>query len=166
PEGIGLLHTTPELRARLRVGAPGWTSIVDEGDAFRVDLAADPSGRRLEAGATNLGGIGGLGAAVELLQGAGVGAIWDHVDRWCQQLVDGLEELGATVCSDRAPARRSAIVAATFDGADPVELADRLVAHGVVVAAWHGALRFSPHGWNDVDDLAATLHAVRRATRR
>ena len=166
PEGIGLLHTTPELRSRLRVVDPGWTSIVDDGDRFRLDLTADPSARRFEGGTRNLGGIGGLGAAADLLAGTGIEAVWSHVDALCDRLVDGLTELGATVLSDRSPGARSAIVSASFEGRDAADLADRLDSHGVVVAAWHGAVRFSPHGWNDDDDLAAALHAVRRACRR
>ncbi len=167
PEGVGLLHTSAALRSDLRLHAPGWSSIVTGPDGRHVlDLGADPTARRFEGGTRNLGGIGGLGASADLLAGAGIGAVWAHVDAWCDRLVEGLTDLGATVVSDRTPSARSALVVARFDHLDADELVDRLVAHGVVAAAWHGNVRFSPHGWNDDDDLAATLHALRRATRR
>lgn len=165
PEGIGVLYTSPALREGLRVIDPGWSSIVGDEDRSRLDLSADPTARRIEGGTLNLGGIGGLGAATELLAGTGIAQVWAHVDQWCDRLVDGLVELGATIVSERSPTGRSGIVAATFDQVDPVELVDRMVTNGVVVATWNGAVRFSPHGWNDDDDLAATLHAMRRALR-
>ena len=166
PEGTGVLFTTPELRGQLRLLTPGWSSLVEDGDRTRLDLAADPSGRRLDGSTTNVGGIGGLGAAADLLAGTGVESIWRHVDQWCDQLVDALGPLGATILSPRDQDRRSSIVAARFDDAEADAIVDRLIPHGVIAAAWHGAVRFSPHGWNDDGDLAATLRALGRVLRR
>ncbi|MCU1497533.1 MAG: class aminotransferase [Acidimicrobiales bacterium] len=167
PEGIGVLHTDPALRRRLRVATPGWSSFVEgPGHRFRTDVDRDPTGRRFEGGTRATGAAVGLGASVDLLAGAGIEAVWAHVDAWCEALVAGLDDLGATVVSDRSLARRSAIVAARFDGVDADVLVDRLISHGVVASAKAGAVRFSPHGWNDHDDLAATLRALHRATGR
>lgn len=167
PEGIGLLHTTPELRSTLRVQQTGYGSLAlgDDG-RYVLDLVADLSGRRFEGGTSAVGATGGLGASSELLAGAGIDAIWAHVDRWCDALVGGLGELGADVLSDRSPDGRSSIVSARFDRVDADALVDQLVAHGIVVSAWDGAVRFSPHGWNDEEDLDAALRALRRASRR
>lgn len=165
PEGVGLLYLSPTLRQTL------WTPAVDE-PAPVPDLAAQPEAdrllgrRRFETASPNRLGTAGLGAAAELLAGAGIEAIWTHVDAWCDQLADGLNGLGATVVSDRSAEGRSAIVTATFDDADPVALTDRLVSYGVIVSGRTDAVRFAPHGWNDDGDLAATLHAVDRAWRR
>ena len=164
PEGIGLLYLSAELRSGLwappRDAAPdtdpGPEPVPDDGH---------PS-PRFEVGSPNRHGIAGLGAAVELLNGAGIEAIWRHVDAWCDELSTGLTELGGTVVSDRSPAGRSGIVAATFGDTDPATFTERLVTHGVIVSGRGDVVRFAPHGWNDDDDLAATLRAVRRAWRR
>ncbi|MGI8710884.1 MAG: aminotransferase class V-fold PLP-dependent enzyme [Acidimicrobiales bacterium] len=165
PEGVGLLYLSPTLRETL------WTPTAEE-PAPVPTLTPQPETdhrgdrRRFETASPNRLGIAGLGAAVELLAGAGIDAIWAFVDDWCDQLAEGLTALGATVVSDRTAEGRSAIVTATFDDADPAELTERLVTYGVIVSGRTDAVRFAPHGWNDADDLAATLHAVRRAWRR
>jgi len=52
-----------------------------------------------------------------------------------------------------APETGSQIVAAKFHGVDPSELARRLKARHVLVAARHGHLRVSPHFYNTEEDL-------------
>ena len=160
PEGTGLLHTSADLRAELHVGAPSWSSLAEDGERWRLDLDLDRTGRRFEGGTRNNIGTAGLGATVDMLLGVGIDAVWAHVIQWGDQLVRGLTELGADVVSDRSPAGRSAIVTATFGDHDPDALVEHLLARGLVVAARGGGVRFSPHGWNDHDDLAATLDAV------
>lgn len=162
PEGIGVLTTTPSLRERLRIPVPGPGLVVTEDARSRLDTSLDTTGRRFEGSTANLAGIAGLGAAVELLAGTGVAAVWDHVDGLGAELTASLVELGATIESDRSPAARSAIVAARFDGVDAEAVVERLVPRGVIVSAWHGAVRFSPHGWNDSHDVQATIGALRR----
>ena len=163
PEGVGVLATTADLRQRLRLLEPGHSSMAETDNRFRFDPTLDLTSRRFEGGSWNRGGIAGLGAATDLLAGVGIAAVWAHVDHWCDRLVDGLTLLGATVLSDRSPEGRSAIVTVAFDSADPADLVERLVSRGVLAAARGGGVRFSPHGWNDDDDLDATLDAVARA---
>lgn len=165
PEGIGVLYVDPSLRERLRVLEPGWASVVQRGEWGSLELHLDPSARRFEGGSYNLNGIAALGAAADLLAGAGIDAVWAHVDDLCEGLADGLRAQGATVVSDRSPAGRSAILSATFPDTEPAVVAERLLTHGVVVAARGDAVRFAPHGWNDHDDVAAVLDAVRRTCR-
>ena len=166
PEGTGLLHTSAALRAHLHVAAPSWSSLAEQGERWRLDLDLDPTGRRFEGGTRNNIGTAGLGATIDMLLGVGIEVVWDHVSRWGDQLVAGLDQLGATVVSDRSPGGRSAIVTATFADHDPDALVEHLLARGIAVAARGGGVRFAPHGWNDDDDLAATLDAVANAWSR
>lgn len=165
PEGVGLLATTPELRERLRLREPGRGSMAEHGHQFSFDPTLNPTGRRFEGGSRNRAGIAGLGASTDLLAGVGIDTVWAHVDHWCDRLVTGLADLGATVVSDRSPAGRSPIVTATFGDADPVAIVERLVTRGVLAAPRGGGVRFSPHAWNNGDDLAVTLEALGRVLR-
>lgn len=166
PEGIGLLYLAPALREGLWVPRSAGTAHVAPRGPHAPAADLPQPARRFEAGTPNRLGVAGLGAAVELLAGAGVEATWAYVDQWCDGLVEGLQELGATIVSDRSEAGRSAIVTATFGDTDPAELTERLVTHGVIVSGRGDAVRFAPHGWNDAEDLKATLRAVERAWSR
>ncbi len=166
PGGVALLTTTADLRRQLRLLEPGESSMTETDHRYSFDPTQEPSGRRFEGGSWNRGAITGLGAAADLLAGVGRDAIWAHVDQWCDRLVDGLTLLGATVLSDRSPAGRSAIVTASFEGSDPEDLVGRLVSRGVLAAPRGGGVRFSPHAWNDGEDLDATLHALAQAWAR
>lgn len=162
PQGTGILATTPTLRATLNVTTPGWHLIDANG---RLDPEADLTGRRFDPTTANLGGIGGLGAAADLLVGTGIDSIWHHVDAWCDHLVGALTDLGAQVLSPRGDDARSAIVTARFPEQDAGRVVDRLMTRGVVAHARHGGVRFSPHGWNDDEDLSATVEAIGQVLR-
>lgn len=168
PEGVGVLYLSPALRDTLWTpeseSAAPTPALAPQPEA-EAEAHRDDDHRRFETASPNRLGTAGLGAATELLAGVGIDAVWAHVDAWCDALADGLTEIGATVVSDRSPEGRSAIVTATFGDTDPQELTERLVTHGVIVSGRTDAVRFAPHGWNDEDDLTATLRAVRRAWR-
>lgn len=160
PEGLGLLYVSAALRERLRVTQPGWASVTDRYQGYGLDLDLDASARRYESGTFNVSGIAGLGAGLNLLDSPGVEAVWAHVDRLCDRLVDELGALGASVLSDRSPAARSSLVTCTVPGIESVDAVDRLAQAGVVVASRGGGIRFSPHGWNDDRDIDRALEAV------
>jgi selenocysteine lyase/cysteine desulfurase len=98
-----------------------------------------------------------------LLLTAGVDAIWAHVDRLNTHLATGLQELGATVLSDRGDGR-SAIVTFSVPDHDPGQLATDLAAEGFMCGARGGGVRVSPHGYNTIDEIDALMTAVRALT--
>lgn len=163
--GLGILWTTPELRSQLRLTHPAWHLLVADGPTWVLDPAVDPSARRFEGGAANLTGLAALGAGVDLLVGAGIDEVWAHADSLADSLVDGLLELGVEVVSDRSAAGRSAIVSARLATRDADDVVDGLLVRGVVAASRLGCVRFSPHGWNDLDDVRAALDALRAVAR-
>ena len=165
PEGAGVLYVRGEHLDRLRVLEPGWNSVADRDTYDDRTLALDPTARRLEGGTLNTAGILGLGAGLDLLMAAGVDRIWAHADALCDRLVEAVTAAGATVLSDRSPARRSAIVSFTVPGRDPVAVRDALFAEGVVCSARAGGVRAAPHGYcteDDVDRLAAVVAGLTR----
>ncbi|GAA0385209.1 aminotransferase class V-fold PLP-dependent enzyme [Microbispora corallina] len=160
PPGTGLLYVRGKHRDRLRPLEPGWNSMTHREQWDELAFAYDRSARRYEGGMPNISGVAALGASLELLLDADVTTIWAHVDALCEHLCDGLARLGATVITQRSPGHGSGIVSVTFPGHDAVTLGDRLRARGFVVGARSGALRFSPHGYNTVEELDRLLDAL------
>lgn len=157
PHGIGLAYVAPHLRDRLRVLAPGASSVIG---AIGSELTYRTSARRFESGAHNHTGIAGLGAGLDLLADAGPDAVWAWVDHLATRLADGLGALGVEVVSARSNGERSGIVTAVLHGLDPFDAVARLERLGVVVAARGPGIRFSPHAWNTPAEVDAALAAM------
>jgi selenocysteine lyase/cysteine desulfurase len=90
-----------------------------------------------------------LEASLDLMLEIGVEAIERRVLELAGRTRAALRALGAAV-----PETGSQIVCAKFGGADPSALARRLKERRVLVAARKGALRVSPHLYNNEDDIA------------
>ncbi|MBS1847557.1 MAG: aminotransferase class V-fold PLP-dependent enzyme [Actinobacteria bacterium] len=167
PEGIGVLYVAEAHRERLRVLEPGWASVTHRMEWDNLELVYDESARRFEGGTLNMIGLAGLGASLELLESAGVDAVWSHVDALCDRLCAALVEIGATVLSDRRPPTepqgRSANVTFTMRGVDADALHERLESDGVICSPRGGGIRFAPHGYNTAEDIDAAVEAVRAA---
>ena len=117
-----------------------------------------PSARRFEGGSPNLVGIHGLGASAELLLAAGIGAVWAHVSRLVDRLVEGGDQpRGGRRESDLSSAARSAIVACRLPGRGSAEVVATARAAGVVVAERRGAVRVSPAGFTRAADIDRLL---------
>lgn len=164
PEGIGLLYVAGRCRDLLQPLEPGWASVAHRTEWENLDLVWAPDARRFEGGTFNMAGVAGLGAAVDLLSGAGVERIWAHVDGLLDRAAAGLADVGATVLSDRTGAGRSGILTFAVPGSDAEAVARQLAAEGVVVSARTGGVRVSPHGYTtaaEIDTLVAAVASLR-----
>lgn len=162
PEGIGLFYVRRERRDLLRPLEPGWASVPHRQQWDNLELIHDDTARRFEGGTPNALGLAGLGASLRLLDAAGIGSIWRHIDMLCDHLVERLGSLDLRVVSDRSSAGRSGIVTFLIGDSDPVAIRDRLEDRGFVCSARAGGLRVSPHGYNDVDEIDGFIDALRR----
>jgi len=166
PEGAALFYVAAEHRERLDVLEYGWSNLERQGRFLdtSIDLLAD--GRRLEAGSLNTNGIYGLRASIDLLLEVGIEAIADRVIALATRLAGGLESIGFRVAGP-SPAR-SGIVGATPPNVEPGELRrlhEGLEKEGIVCAPREGLLRFSPHFYNDEDEVDRVIEALCHLTR-
>ena len=160
PSGLGVLYVRRACLELLRPLEPGWASVAHREDWDNLALVWDRTARRLEGGSPNLAGIHSLGASLDLLLGAGVPEVWDHVSDLCAQACEGLAEAGATVLSDRSQDGRSGIVTFSLPGHEPGGVAQALLERGVVCSPRGDGVRVSPHGYNTGDDIEALVAAV------
>lgn len=157
PEGVGFLYVRSERQNLLRPLEPGWASVRHRTEWENREWVPDDSARRFEGGSPNVAGGMALGASLDLLLGAGVEAVWHHVDGLCRRLCEGLAEAGVAVLGDRGDGR-SGIV--TLAAEDPAGLCEGLATAGFVVSPRGGGVRVSPHGYNTAEEVDALVEAV------
>jgi selenocysteine lyase/cysteine desulfurase len=159
PEGSGIFFVAAERLDELDVLENGWTNIDRKGKFIGCPIDWLPTARRFEAGSLNTNGVYGLAAALDLLLEIGVETIRDEAMRIATALAEGLQSIGW-----QAPILGSPIIGATPpDVEKSVRWYHRkLEEAGIVCAPREELLRFSPHFYNDADEVARVLEVLRK----
>jgi selenocysteine lyase/cysteine desulfurase len=163
-EGAAIFFVAREHLESLDVMEYGWTNIRRLGSFLDAPTDLHRDSRRFEAGSLNTNGIYGLRAAIDLLLEIGIDEIAPKVIAIANALGDGLESIGFRV----ARPIRSGIVAATppvVDGRELLRLHGELEKEGIVCAPREGFLRFSPHFYNDRDEVSRVVEVLRGLVR-
>lgn len=156
PEGLGVLVTRPELRARLSPALAGWLNVRRRpGSLWLHELEFLTDGRRFEAGATPTVLVAGLAAALDLLLDANPVEVHERIVRHQRTLTQMLVQAGWQVASPGAGHEVSGIVAARHPFLPAEEVRRRLEARSVIVGAREGWVRFSPHFYATAGELDA-----------
>ena len=168
PEGTAIFFCSERVRDQLDVLESGWMN-VDRGDAMigsGVELLRD--GRRFEAGSINTNGVYGLRAAIALLRHVGLENVEREVVHITGRLGRMLASIGCVVRSPMPPEagivsieppqgvdfERLAAMCEAGAERNPLRLWHRwLEQNRIICSAREGMLRFSPHFYNDDDDL-------------
>jgi cysteine desulfurase / selenocysteine lyase len=160
--GAALCYLRPELAERFVPTFVGWRSTVHPPafDATRMPLATGP--RAMEYSTVAYGSGIALGAAIEYLLGFGIDRILQHDLRLTARLEAGLRELGGDLLTPPEEDGRGSIVTARFPGHHAGRLADRLGERRVFTSPRLGGIRFSPHLYNDEDDVDRGLAELQR----
>jgi len=156
PEGLGIMATTPELRARLRPILQGWLNVEREpGSMFLRQLRFHADGRRFEPGATPSVLVAGLAAALDLLLEAGMSEVNSRVVTHARAITGALLDADWTVGSPGSAHPIAGIVAARHPFLPSEEVVRKLRERHIAVTARHGWVRFSPHFYATSGELDA-----------
>jgi cysteine desulfurase/selenocysteine lyase len=175
PGGIGVLFGRPERLEETEPLLVGGGMVDLVGDD-RAEWAAVPA--RFEAGSPNLAGAVGFAAAVDWLSGTGLERIQAHVTDLAREAVRALSELPGLRLIPGAETPRSSIVSFDLQGVHPHDVAQIAGERGVALRAGHhccqplmhhlglaATVRASFGVYNDAEDVAALVEAVREALR-
>jgi cysteine desulfurase / selenocysteine lyase len=180
PAGRGFLYIHPRQIERLRPPAWGYLNIATPPEGWAEYFGTPtipavrpydfiPGARSFEVGGTgNYPGNVVLGASVALINEVGRDAIEAHILGLTEQLIEGLNRLGATVVSLPEPSCRSGIISFTLgqglerDRALMHTLWDQKIVISQRYTAGVGGLRVSVHFYNNREDIEQLLAAVKR----
>ncbi len=161
PEGIALFYCNPVARDKLRLTQVGWHMYDYPWNFDRDDWSPSKSARRFEAGSPNTLGQVGLHASLSLLLEIGLEAIAQRILANTGSLLSGLSALpGVSLNSAREVTRQSGIVSFSAHQVAARELHKRLAQSGVTSAVRDGAVRLSPHFYQDEVVIQKLLQRV------
>jgi cysteine desulfurase/selenocysteine lyase len=158
PEACAIFFVGENARERVPPSAAGWWNVpaTDRYLDYRLDFHL--GGRRYEAGSLPTGQILGLAAAIDLLEEIGPETVYDRILQVVGALRDGLSERGWKIASPEPLA--SGILAAVPPGGNARAMAKALESREIIVSPREGAVRFSPHVGNDLDQVAEVLKRI------
>jgi cysteine desulfurase/selenocysteine lyase len=158
--GVSFLYVSEALQERLAVRWRGWRDVRDIWNFLDYEQPLAASAARYEGGTQNFLGIAALGASVDVLAGAGVARIGEHVLG-----ADGSPRRRARVarCAHRDATRPRHLVRHRDVRHDAIELGRRLGRQGFVTTYRATGIRVSPHGYNTEDEIDAFLAALPEA---
>ena len=158
--GLAWLYARRDAIERIRPTATGW--FADE-DIFAMDVSDySPArdARRFQYGTPPVPSIYAGIAGIELMEEIGVEDTRAHVEELNRRLIDGLEDLRATVVTPRKRRRRGALVCVRSRDVDALVAALRR--EGIVTSSRAENLRVSAHAYNSVEDVDLVLESLAR----
>jgi selenocysteine lyase/cysteine desulfurase len=158
--GLGFMWVRPEVHEALVPTQTGWFADEDIFAMSIADYSPHRSARRFDSGTPPVPALYAAVAGLSLVAEAGVPAIEAHVHALGARLIDGLQELGATVVTPRAATGRGPLVCVR--STDVGALVAALAAERIVVSSREDKLRIALHLYNVEADVDTLLDALTR----
>src|SRR5205823_6202547 len=136
--GLGFLYARSEIVEKVRPTATGWFADENIFAMDHTDYSPAHTASRFQSGTPPVPSIYAGIAGIELMQEIGIPATREHVNALNAHLLEGLDDLGATVATPRAVDRRGALVCVTSTDAN--ELVATLGNEGIVTSERDGNL--------------------------
>lgn len=174
PTGVGVLWVKHTLLEKLQPSSFGGHMI----SSVSKDSAEwAPIPERFEAGTKNIGGVIGLGAAVDYLEALGVANVHEHVAELTAHAITKLEAIsGVRVLAEHDTKKNTGVVSFVCDFAHPHDIAEILSREGVAVRPGHhcamplhtalgvnATTRASFHVYNTKEDIDALVAGILKA---
>ena len=160
PFGVAVMYLAPILQKELYPGLVGWRSHEDIWDLRGDRLSLPETAKRFEFSTMAYGCAVGLTQSIEYLLQVGIENIFKYTTALASMLIEGLSDRGVEIMSPISGDEKTAIVAVKFPGKDSAEVASYLTKNQVVVSQRGEFVRFSPHLYNDSEDIEKTLELV------
>jgi selenocysteine lyase/cysteine desulfurase len=157
--GLGFMWTRPGLAEELLPTQTGWFADRDIFEMSHTRYAPSPTARRFQSGTPPVPNIYAGIAGMELIEEIGIGETRAHVSALNDRLIAGVDELGGTIATARAPESRGALIC--IRSTDAPALVAALAADGIVTSERDGNLRVSAHAYNTADDMDRVLDSLR-----
>jgi selenocysteine lyase/cysteine desulfurase len=161
--GLAFLYARLDVIERVWPTATGWFADRNVFEMDHRDYSPATTAARFQSGTPPVPSIYAGIAGIELMQEIGIEDTRKHVLALNSRLIEGLDELRATVVTPRRPKHRGALIC--VKSLDAPELVAALGREGIVTSERDGNLRISAHAYNSMEDVDELLAALTRHKR-
>lgn len=163
PPGAGFVCLRARARERIRPSVLSWRSHKTWRNVDRLHHGAPElpdEAMRYEGGVLNFSGLFAMEAVLDLFASIGKHRLFARTAEIAEATRQTLRDAGGRLAYDDSPWFDSPVVTARFEGVDASALSAELKRRRVLTAARKGALRVSPHFFNNEEDLAVLESAL------
>jgi len=162
PQGCGFMYIAPELHEKLVPAFAGWLSVKDSWNFLDYNLDLLENAERYEIGTSNGLGIFGLKASTDLLLEAGTSNTEKHLFSLGDYLIESLQKIDLIYNGSHELHERSGIYSFNYKDEEKLKsLYGYLSQNNIHVSYRNGALRVSPHFYNDLTDIEKIIEACK-----
>jgi selenocysteine lyase/cysteine desulfurase len=158
--GLGFFYCRRDLVERIWPTQTGWFADENIFAMDHTDYSPAHTAARFQSGTPPVPAIYAGIAGIELMQEIGIAATREHVNGLNARLLEGVDELGASVATPRASEQRGALICVR--STDAPALVAALDSEGIVTSDRDSNLRLSAHCYNTAEDIDTVLGALRR----
>jgi selenocysteine lyase/cysteine desulfurase len=158
--GLAFMYARRDVVERIWPTATGWFADQDIFAMDHRDYSPATTAARFQSGTPPIPSIYAGVAGMELMEEIGIAETRKHVLDLNSRLIDGLDDLRATIVTPRRPKRRGALVCVA--SLDAPALVTALGREGIVTSSRDGNLRLSAHCYNSAADVDEVLAALKR----
>ncbi len=158
--GLGFLYCRSDLLPSITPTQTGWFA---DDDIFKMDItdySPSHTASKFEGGTPPIPSIYAGVAGMDLMDEIGIGETEKHVGRLTDQLIEGLDRIGARLATPRDPALRGPMIAVS--STDEFALVDALKDESILTSSRDGNIRLSWHCYNSAEDVDAVIAGLER----
>jgi len=158
--GLAFLYCRADLLPQITPTQTGW--FADE-DIFQMDIydySPSATATKFESGTPPIPNIYAGIAGMDLMDEIGIAETEQHVAGLTDQLIEGLDRIGASMVTPRDPARRGPMIAVATT--DEKTLVAALADDAILTSPRDGNIRLSWHCYNSAEDVEAVVAGLER----
>jgi kynureninase len=158
--GLAFLYCRADLLAHITPTQTGW--FADE-DIFKMDIydySPSPTAAKFESGTPPVPSIYAGVAGMDLMDDIGIAETERHVAALTDQLIEGLDRVGARIVTPRHPTQRGPMIAVATT--DEQAMVKALADDGILTTPRDGNIRLSWHCYNSAEDVDAVIAGLQR----
>lgn len=158
PMGVGFMYLNSDLIENITPAFTGYQGVKSSIENLKYKLDLLPDARKFEYATQNYLGICGLWASLETLSKVGTPAVEQHLLILGQELIERLADFDLKFIGSEDSFFWSGIYSFAFPDAE--ELLIYLKSKNITCSVISGNIRFSPHFYNNRDDINKVIEII------